>query len=467
VIDLAYSISGMARFVMNEVLTLSEMGRADALAIAGGLSAAALMQAAGRAVARAIMARYAPVRTLVLCGPGNNGGDGQVVARLLAQAGWPVKISTPLADARGVMADIARAGLIIDAVFGAGLSRDITPPLADILRAASGKILVAIDMPSGIDGASGAVRGFAPQADLTVTFFRLKPGHLLYPGRGLCGTVLCRDIGIPPALLNDIQPQTWRNGPALWTLPEDAPGDHKYRRGTVSVLAGSMPGAAMLAAMAARRVGAGMVTVCGQDLHPPMPGLMVNAALLADLLADARRRVWLAGPGLGVEQAGALLAQLIAAGDRTIIADADALTACKAAPARLRGTAVITPHEGEFIRVFGPVGENRLAAARRAAALSGAVVVLKGADTVIADPAGRACINDNAPASLATGGTGDVLAGIIAGLLARGMAPYEASCAAVWLHGAAASYGGLSLIADDLPDLLSKAMILAMHSART
>jgi len=195
---------------MEEILTPAEMGRADALAD----NEAALMAAAGRAVARAVLRKYQPCRTLVLLGPGNNGGDGKVAARFLSDSGWPVTLA-PFSTA--TVAQVAGAELVIDAVFGAGLSRDVSSPVADLLRAA--RRLVAIDVPSGVHGATGAVRGYAPQAELTVTFFRLKPGHLLYPGRGLCGEILLRDIGLPASVLDSINPQTFRNGPWLWTLP--------------------------------------------------------------------------------------------------------------------------------------------------------------------------------------------------------------------------------------------------------
>jgi len=438
--------------LVEEILTPAEMGRADALAN----HEAALMEAAGRAVARAVMRKYTPCRTLVLLGPGNNGGDGKVAARYLAQAGWPVALA-PITTATA--AQVAQADLVIDAVFGAGLSRDIAAPIADLLRAA--KRLVAIDVPSGVDGATGAVRGYAPQAELTVTFFRLKPGHLLYPGRGLCGEVLLRDIGLPVWVLESIKPQTWRNGPWLWTLPARNTTGHKYSSGDVTVLCGTMPGAARLACAAARRAGAGMVTLLADNmLIPPEAGLIVRDDPLETLIEDARRKVWVCGPGLGVTQAATKLAALIAAG-KTVLADADALTACAGAPEKLRGVAVITPHAGEFSRVFGPLGGDKLADVRAAAQKTGAVTVLKGADTIIAAPDGRAVINDNAPPWLATGGTGDVLAGIIAALLAQGMAPFEAACAGVWLHGAAAQKIGPGLIAEDLPGTLPSVMRLS------
>ncbi|GLR68501.1 bifunctional NAD(P)H-hydrate repair enzyme [Acidocella aquatica] len=433
---------------MNELLTPAEMGRADALAG----NAQALMDAAGRAVARAIMQRYAPCSTLVLAGPGNNGGDGHVAADYLRQAGWAVTVR---AWNKASVAEVARAGLVIDAIFGAGLARDVSPEVAALLRAA--KRLVAIDVPSGLDGATGAVRGYAPQAELTVTFFRAKPGHYLYPGRGLCGELVLRDIGLPGSVLAQINPQTWVNGPALWHLPARAPTGHKYSAGDVSVLCGNMPGAARLACAGARRAGAGMVTLAADaPFLPPEAGLIVRAEPLEVLLQDARRKIWVCGPGLG-PLAGHKLARLIAAG-RIIVADADALTACAGAPEKLRGAAVITPHEGEFSRVFGSLRHDRLSAARAAARATGAVAVLKGADTIIAAPDGRAAINANAPPYLASGGTGDVLAGIIAALLAQEMPAFEAACAAVWLHGAAALKVGPGLLAEDIPAVLGPLM---------
>ena len=435
---------------MNILLTPAEMARADALA--GNVEA--LMEAAGRAVARTMMRRYRPCRTLVLAGPGNNGGDGLVAARYLAGAGWPVQVRR-LAEAR--LADVQRAELVVDSLFGAGLSRDVTGHAAALLAAA--KRIVAVDVPSGLDGATGQVRGFAPQAELTITFFRKKPGHLLYPGRALCGELVLCDIGMPETVLDEIKPQTWENTPALFTLPKRAATGHKYSAGDVTVLAGNLPGAARLACAAARRAGAGMVTLAAQTpMALPEAGLILRTDKLETLLQDERRQTWVAGPGLGMDTAGTALATLLAAGERKIVADADALTACTGAPERLRGVSVITPHAGEFTRVFGPIGTDKLAAARRAAAQCGAVVVLKGADTVIAAPDGRAAINANAPPHLATGGTGDVLAGLIAALLAQGMAPFEAACAGVWLHGEAGQKAGPGLLAEDLPPLLPQLM---------
>ena len=446
-----------------EILTPAEMAEADRLAAGLGRGVAVLMENAGRAVARAVRARFAPCRTLVLCGPGNNGGDGLVAARWLEQAGWPVVVAV-LGSPPGVSAwrgpvvpfapdEAARADLVIDALFGAGLSRDVSPLVAAVL--AAGRRVVAVDVPSGLDGGTGQMRGVVRSAALTVTFFRRKPAHLLLPGRDLCGELVLADIGLPVAVLDRIRPALWCNGPGLWVLPQTPAAGHKYTRGHVTVLGGTeMTGAARLAAAAARRGGAGLVTIAaeqGADLYRVgEPGVIVSAALLATLAEDVRRNVWVCGPGLGAEAALRALPLLLAAG-RLVVVDADALTACAGAPKRLQGAAVLTPHAGEFARVFGAPGPDRVAAVRQAAAQTGAVVLLKGSDTIVAAPDGRAAINADAPPWLATAGSGDVLAGLVAGLLADGMAAFEAACAGVWLHGRAGAICGQGLIAEDLP----------------
>ncbi|KAA5614388.1 NAD(P)H-hydrate dehydratase [Rhodovastum atsumiense] len=462
-------------FTPLDLLTPAETAAADRAAVALGRPVAWLMENAGRAVARAVRARLRPCRTLVLCGPGNNGGDGYVAARYLAAAGWPVGVAA-LAPAKGeaaaaaarwrgpvtafTAAEAARAELVIDAVFGAGLARPLDPAVAEVLRAA--RRLVAVDVPSGLDGATGTVRGFAPQAVLTVTFFRLKPGHLLLPGRALCGETVLADIGLPAAALAAAPPRAFRNAPGLWTVPSSGAEDHKYSRGHVTVLGGAvMTGAARLAAAAARRAGAGMVTIAATGsaavYRAGEPGLIVDERPLATLLQDSRRTAWVCGPGLGAETARSLLPALLPTG-RQVVVDADALTICAGQPEHLRGASVLTPHAGEFARVFGPPGEDRPAAVRAAAARTGAVVLLKGADTLVAAPDGRVAINDNAPPWLATAGAGDVLAGIIAALLAQGMPAWEATCAAAWAHGRAAALAGPGLIAEDLAPLLPRAL---------
>jgi hydroxyethylthiazole kinase-like uncharacterized protein yjeF len=321
-----------------------------------------------------------------------------------------------------------------------------------------------VDVPSGLDGKTGQVLGYAPQAALTISFFRLKPGHVLLPGRALCKETLLTNIGLPEAVLEGIAPRCWRNHPSLWALPSLGVSAHKYTRGHLTILAGaSMPGAARLAASAARRLGAGLVTLHAENLHlaamlrADAPGQLVSDATLDALLADERRKVWLVGPGLLPHEATRAAMRSVIVAGKMLVADAGALMAAAEAPDLLRGAAVITPHAGEFARLFGAPGADRLAATRAAAARHGAVVVLKGPDSIIAAPDGRVIINDNAPPSLATAGTGDILAGAIASLLTEGMAPFEAAAAGVWLHGAGAASGPPGLIAEDLPTLIAKA----------
>ncbi|MDH3232388.1 MAG: NAD(P)H-hydrate dehydratase [Alphaproteobacteria bacterium] len=466
------------------------MASADKAAIAGGIAGEQLMENAGGGVARLIVERWSPRPVAVLCGPGNNGGDGFVVARHFAKAGWPVKLALlgspqALSGDAAVMAKrwdgpiapldadvLDGAGLVVDGLFGAGLTRPIEgAPAALIERLNADAVpVVAIDMPSGVDGNSGAVLGAAPHAALTVTFFRRKPGHLLLPGRLHCGEVVTIDIGIPADVLTDIAPRTHENTPALWCAHCRVPGllDHKYSRGHVVVAGGAaMTGAARLAARGAMRAGAGMVTIASPPSAVPiyateMAGVLVTPiARPVDFVAfleDPRKVAILVGPGNGVSDAtrGHALAAL--ATGRPVVLDADALTVFAGAGDALagarRGECVLTPHEGEFARVFGDRPGSKLARARTVAAETGAVIVLKGGDTVVAAPDGRAAITGNAPAWLATAGAGDVLAGLVLAHLGQGMPAFEASCAAVWLHGAAAARFGPGLIAEDLPDQL-------------
>ena len=475
------------------LLTPAEMARADRAAIAAGVAGVTLMESAGRAVAETVMARWSPCRVVVLCGPGNNGGDGFVAARHLAAAGWPVRIG--LLGARDKLAGDAahhaaswreevapldaslldHADLVIDAIFGAGLSRAVEGEARVAIDAMATRRLpiIAVDVPSGVDGGTGEVRGAAAPAAVTVTFFRKKPGHVLLPGRMLCGETIVADIGIPARALDEIRPQTHENGPALWLegYPWPALGTHKYRRGHVLVAGGDvMTGAARLAARAAARMGAGLVTVAAPVSVWPvyaasLAGVIVRPVATAGdfdaLLADARRNALLLGPGLGASKTtrAQVLAALATA--RAVVLDADALTLFADAPkalfAAIRGPCVLTPHEGEFARLFRATGD-KLARARAAAKESGAVLLLKGADTVIAAPDGRAIVNSNAPPELATAGSGDVLAGMITGLLAQGLDPFHAAAAACWLHGEAALAFGPGLVAEDIIDRLPSAL---------
>lgn len=475
------------------LLTCAQMTAADGLSAAAGMGAEVLMEAAGAAVAAAIASRWTLRPVTLLCGPGNNGGDGLVAARHLAAAGWPVSVAlteprpslsgdaTPMANhwiGSTYLFDDASldgAGLVVDAIFGAGLTR---PPSGVALGAIKAlqkcKVPVcAIDIPSGVDGSTGAILGAAAQADLTVTFFRKKPGHLLYPGRDLCGEVVLADIGIPTSVLEAIQSATWENDPALWLdrFPWPHADSHKYKRGEVLVLGGeTMTGASRMTALAASRAGAGLVS-----LAAPAKAWSVYATSLANvivhsieglaefrtLLADARRNVIAVGPGAGVGVVTRNFVLAALATGRHVVLDADALTSFSASPEDLfvaiEGPTVLTPHVGEFRRLFN-VNADKLQMARCAARISHAVVILKGADTVIAAPDGRTIINSNAPPQLATAGSGDVLTGFVAALLAQGMPAFEGAAAAVWLHGAAAAEFGLGLIAEDLPNALPQVL---------
>jgi hydroxyethylthiazole kinase-like uncharacterized protein yjeF len=450
---------------MHQLLTGAEMTQADALAIAGGVPGMTLMEAAGRAVAEAAAALVPEGPVLVVAGPGNNGGDGFVAARRLAAAGREVAVMLFGGEARlkgdaaiarerwpgpvvPAAAPLPAAAVVIDAMFGAGLDRPVEGAAAALVAAinAGPGPVVAVDVPSGLDADTGRPLGVAVRAAATVTFFRKKPGHLLYPGRGLCGRLTLADIGIPAAVLDEIAPTRFENAPGLWrqALRPPASEDHKYRRGHAVVVSGPMArtGAARLAAGAALRAGAGLVT-----LASPGNALAVNAAhltavmlarvdgaeALAAMLAEPRLTAAALGPGLGTGPDQKALVAAALAARPALVLDADALTVW------------LYPDLGD-----APKPER----ARAAAARTGAVVVLKGPDTVIAGPDGRLAINANAPPWLATAGSGDVLTGIAAGLLAQGLPGFEAAAAAVWLHGEAGRHAGPGLTAEDLAPAL-------------
>ena len=479
---------GGAAFAAAALLDVARMSAADRAAVAAGTPAITLMQNAGAAVAREIASRFAPCSVWVLCGPGNNGGDGFVAARELALLGWPVRVA--LLGSREALTGAARAhadrwqgglgalsatvpdgtGLVVDALFGAGFRGVLDGIAHDALAAAAarGLPIIAVDVPSGLDADTGESHGAVP-ARLTVTFFRRKPGHLLLPGRLLCGETVVADIGIPDDLLEALAPETFVNDPALWRagLPRPAAGDHKYSRGHALIVGGyPVTGAARMAARAAARSGAGLTTIAvpaeafaiyAASQQSIMVHSLASAADFTALVSDPRISAWLIGPGAGTFADTRERVPAVLATGNPVLLDADALTAFQDEPAALfrsiRGPCVLTPHDGEFTRLFTCSGD-RLARARAAARQSGAVVVLKGADTVVAAPDGRAVINNNAPPTLATAGSGDVLAGIVTGLLAQRMEAWFAAAAGVWLHGAAAAAFGPGLLAEDLPDLL-------------
>ncbi len=484
-------VNASAGLVLNPktaLLTVRQMGDADRLTIASGINGNALMENAGRPVAAEIIRRWTPRPVLVLCGPGSNGGDGFVAARRLAEADWPVrvaslggrdKLSGPAAHHsalwRGPVEQLSPAALegaelLVDAVFGAGLSRALEGEAKRTLAAAAARrmTIVAVDVPSGLMGDTGADLGAAP-AVLTITCFRKKPGHLLQPGRSLCGEVVVAGIGTPASVFQQVLPDTFENDPVLWSaaLPELRPDGNKYTRGH-ALVSGGYPttGAARMAARAAARSGAGLTTVAVSEAALPvyaaaLTSIMVSPIAtsedLARLLGDRRYTAMLIGPGAGLgPDTRERVLTMLRTGRATVL-DADALSVFADNPDQLfraiDGPCVLTPHEGEFARLFA-FGGDKLARTRAAAARSGAVVLLKGGDTVIAAPDGRAFVNANAPATLATAGSGDVLSGIVLGLLAQGMEPFLAAAAAVWLHGDAASAFGPGLLAEDLPDLL-------------
>jgi NAD(P)H-hydrate epimerase len=456
------------------------------------------MENAGAAVADAVDTHYPFAVVLVLCGPGNNGGDGFCAAANLRERGYRVRVVSlaPPERLKGDAAEMAKrwarpilplddaafkgATLIIDALFGAGLARPLEGAAAQAVRAAndSGLPILAVDVPSGLSGDLGrpleGTDGLCIHASHTVTFFRKKPGHLFFPGRFFCGEVKVADIGIPASVLQTIGAKTLENGRDLWRdeFPVLAPTGHKYDRGHAVIVSGPMhaTGAARLAARGALRSGAGLVSVAS-----PLDAIAVNAAQLTTimvkpfdgakglsaLLSDKRFNAVALGPGCGVGAYTQDLTAAALASGAAVVLDADALTSFAEDPAALfrqtHSGVVLTPHEGEFERIFPNVlkaSGSRLNAAREAAAAAGCVVLLKGADTVVAAPEGTAAINVNAPPTLATAGAGDVLTGIIAGLMAQGMDAFHAANAAAWLHGEAANRYGIGLIAEDIPELL-------------
>jgi ADP-dependent NAD(P)H-hydrate dehydratase / NAD(P)H-hydrate epimerase len=483
-----------------EVLTTAEMERADRLTIGAGTPGFALMMSAGQAVAEAAMELVEEGPIVVVAGRGNNGGDGFVAAAELAARGREVSVIL-LCERDSLQGDAASAArgwkhpvlpfnpqaigkpaLIIDALFGAGLNRPVKGDPYEMIEAinANGAPVLSVDLPSGINGTSGVVMGVAIRASETVTFFRKKPAHLLLPGRIHCGVVRVADIGIDAHVLDEIAPRTFENLPQLWhgAFPVPRIDGHKYARGHAIVVSGDLAatGAARMSARGALRAGAGLVT-----LASPRDALAVNAAALtavmvqatdtvvefAELLNDKRLNACVIGPGAGIGERTCDFVLTALSAKRHLVLDADALTSFAGAPDRLfeaiksepEPQVVLTPHEGEFPRLFSDISNkhplrSKLERVRAAAERSGAVVLLKGPDTVVASPDGRAAIAANAPPWLATAGAGDVLAGIIAGLLAQGAPAFEAACIGVWMHGEAGREAGPGLIAEDLSETL-------------
>ena len=491
--------------VQLELLTPMQMGEADQLTIDGGISGVELMENAGQAVFSHITQNYSEYQSvLIICGPGNNGGDGFVVARKLAEVGKKVNLfllgdveklkgdaavmasrwqqgvyTLTLESLRGYLESNQDHILVVDALFGAGLNRDITGGVLKIVEYINKHNcpVVSIDIPSGIDGESGATRGAALQASSSITFFRYKPGHLLMPGAEYCGKLECQDIGIKTEVFARIKPTGFLNDPALWLDKHPALdlNTHKYKRGHTIVVSGSMykTGAARLAAMSALRMGSGLVTV-----FSPADAMNINASHLtaimleecsdnihlAKLLQDTRKNAVLIGPGAGVGKNTKSNVLSCLKSQSHVVLDADALTSFEDNPEELfsaishkqNGHVVLTPHHGEFERLFRIEirSSSKIERATYAAKKSGAVVVYKGSDTVIASPEGQYAINNNAPPFLATAGSGDALAGMIISLLGQGMRGFEAACAGVWCHGESGKLFGYGLIAEDFPAMI-------------
>jgi len=487
------------RTALEPVVTPVAMGRIDRRAIDSGIVGYRLMLKAGAAIAASVLRHYGDATGVdVLCGPGNNGGDGYVAAKMLRASGMttacyslgdPAKLAGDAARARDDWGDKilsledyvpADGRVVVDALFGAGLQRDVEGVAARVIEAVNGfeMPVIAADLPSGLSGESGHVRGTAFRASRTVTFAAPKPGHFLLPGRNLCGELEIVDIGIPARCIEAEMEDLWLNRPALWrgALPRLAANSHKYMRGHLGVFSGGyrQTGAARLAAIAGLRVGAGLVTVLS-----PASANAANAAHLTSimlrtidgdadldgLLEDPRFNSFVLGPGFGVgEKARDFVKRILGAG-RALVLDADGITSFAGfhdqltqAAANQDASLFLTPHQGEFARLFPQIASDasrsKVEQARSASRETGAIVIYKGADTVIADPSGRAAICDNAPPWLATAGSGDTLAGVLGGLVAQGMPGFEAACAAAWLHGEAGNRAGEGLIAEDLANNL-------------
>jgi hydroxyethylthiazole kinase-like uncharacterized protein yjeF len=449
------------------ILTAAEMRAAEAEAIAAGTPVGTLMERAGLAAAEAIRRFAGPIPALVLCGPGNNGGDGYVVARALRDRGSAVRVAA-LAEPRSEAVREAEARwdgpvetfgegeaapLLIDALFGTGLGRPLDEAVAQRLCTLAGqaRVRAAIDLPSGVATDDGCILSAVPDFDLTVTFATLKPSHLLQPAARHMGRIVVADIGIAASsALEEIgRPR----------LEAPGPEDHKYSRGYVAVVGGAMPGAAALTAAGALRGGAGYVRLLAGQHVSGIPSAIVQSPSDARMfLDDSRIGAIAVGPGLGKgEKEGDLLAMALAS-NAPLVLDADALSRIAAiGPESLHVAAtipILTPHAGEFAKLFADRSGSKLEQARRAAAEARSVIVYKGPDTVVAAPDGRAAIAAADSNWLATAGTGDVLTGVIAAMRAWGLDAFEAACAGVWLHGRAAELAGRGLIADDLLDHL-------------
>ncbi len=489
-----------------EVLSNAEMQAADKKAISSGIAGEKLMETAGKAVTDEIVRRFKKTNILIACGPGNNGGDGFVIARLLKSKGWTVKVGL-LGEASDLKGDalfmhkklakakikcaalspalISGCSLAVDAIFGTGLKKEIKGEAKKFIDALnkSGIGVIAVDIPSGINGDNGEVMEVAVKADITVTFAKKKYGHLMLPGKAYAGEVVVTDIGITEKHIGKIN--AWENNPDLWfyAFPFPRISMHKYSRGHAVIVGGGTKkcGASKLASLAALRIGAGLVTIaCPEDALPVyavsafsvMTEPVNDAQDFAKFIEDTRKNALLIGPGAGINALTKEYVMIALEQRKAFVMDADALSVFSdpftndaetlfATIKKTKTPVVLTPHEGEFSKLFRKHIDHdmpKIERAKVAAEISGAVVLLKGADTVIAAPDGRVVINSNAPAYLATAGSGDVLAGMITGLLAQGMDAFTAAAAACWIHGEAAGYFGIGLISSDLPDIIPEVL---------
>ncbi len=483
----------------NTLLTPDQMSEADRLTIASGIAGLWLMENAGYTVLDVVLRHYPEMtRAVVLCGPGNNGGDGYVVARLFAARGVPVALYRSLPAKQGSDAALAQSrwsspiedlstlkiqpgDVVIDALYGAGFCGDLQG--ADVFAAQmvsqSGVPVISVDLPSGVDGLTGQHQGLCFRADHTVTFFRKKPGHLLYPGRALCGQLHVADIGISPRMLTNIHPMLFENDLHLFgnSVPQPDAETHKYARGAVGVFSGGAgaTGAARLSALAAAKAGAGAVILLSPvDSVPELASHLTSAMIrtldspdaLTHCIHDRKYGSFVIGPGFRdlPRLKETVLALLSSKRTLNLVFDADVFSAFAGDAGALFSAiekstchVVMTPHEGEFQRIFSTIAQSDLAKhekALAAAKLAHCTIIFKGPDTVIATPDGRGAINSNGGAMLATAGSGDVLAGVVAGLLAQGMPAYEAACAAVFVHAEAGQRLGYGLIAEQLANAI-------------
>jgi NAD(P)H-hydrate epimerase len=475
-----------------EILSNEQMANADRITIDSGVKGFDLMQNAGNKASNVILERYKACKVIILCGPGNNGGDGFIIAQRLLEKDFSVdvysliKIENYKGDAllaakeyKGEILglsdlEIKNYELVVDALFGTGFSKELDKELQNIfikIKQASIPV-VAIDIPSGVNGSNGETSNNCCNADLTITFCRKKIGHVLMPGMEMCGDVIVCDIGIPDSSVKTAGYDLIENNQSLWKnyLKAKKSSDNKYNYGHCVIFGGSsLTGAARLAAEAAMRIGAGLCTIsCNKDIsqvyRTAEPHVMVNdwehCSSFVEFFNDSKRNAALIGPGAGVELGNDLADVVIkccSLSDKAVVLDADAITVFKNDYKKLykalHKECVLTPHEGEFKRIFPSLeNDNRIDKCKKAAKLSNAVVLLKGADTIIADPDGRAVVNINGTPDLATGGSGDILAGLIVGLMAQGIPAFESACIGAFIHGKASQIIGHGLVASDIPN---------------